>query len=225
MKTIAVIPARAGSKGIIGKNSKLLEGRPLIEYTIEAALNSNIDKIVVSTDCKEIKKISNRYKIEVVTRPNEMARDQSPTLLAIQHALQDIDVGFSNVMTLQPTSPFRTAIHINESIDTFNQESSADSLVSIVEIPHNMSSQKSMYLSNNMLVGDYSICRRQEVVKKFARNGAIYITRRDKLSEYLFGGNLLPYFMDSISSIDIDDMNDWRLSELILRGLNSKYSG
>ena len=225
MKTIAVIPARAGSKGIIGKNSKLLEGRPLIEYTIEAALNSNIDKIVVSTDCKEIKKISNRYKIEVVTRPNEMARDQSPTLLAIQHALQDIDVGFSNVMTLQPTSPFRTAIHINESIDTFNQESSADSLVSIVEIPHNMSSQKSMYLSNNMLVGDYSICRRQNVVKKFARNGAIYITRRDKLSEYLFGGNLLPYFMDSISSIDIDDMNDWRLSELILRGLNSKYSG
>jgi len=219
MKILGVIPARGGSKGIKKKNIRLLGNKPLIAYTIESALNSKLDRVVVSTDCEEIADISRSYGAEIMMRPSALAGDHTPTLPVLQDVYKNLNVCYDALMTLQPTSPFRNEHHIDESMKIYNKEKEVDSLVSVVEIPHNMSDKKTMCLKDGALVGDIWVYRRQEINKTYARNGAIYITKRDKLTSYIFGGEILPYIMDKISSIDIDDMQDWELSELVLRGM------
>ena len=217
MRILGVIPARCGSKGIKRKNIKSLGGRPLISYTIESALNSKLDRVVVSTDCEEIANISISYGAEVVMRPAYLATDNAPTLPVLQDVYKNLDIQYDALMTLQPTSPFRNDQHINKSIDVYSKEKKADSLVSVVEVPHNMSSKKIMSLKEGVLIGGCEVIRRQKIDKVYARNGAIYITNCNKLANYIFGGVVIPYIMDKVSSIDIDDMQDWELSELIVK--------
>ena len=100
MKILGIIPARAGSKGIPKKNIKLLNGKPLIAYTIEAALASNLDRVIVSTDCKEIAGISKEYGAEVIIRSFNLAEDTTPTLPVLQHVVSKLEVEFDAVMTL-----------------------------------------------------------------------------------------------------------------------------
>ena len=137
MKILGVIPARGGSKGIPKKNIKLLNGKPLIAYTIEVALASNLDKVVVSTDCEEIASISKEYGADVIMRSENLAQDNTPTLPVLKDTINKIDSEYDAVMTLQPTSPFRTTKHIDEAIELFTSDKEADSLVSVVEVPHN----------------------------------------------------------------------------------------
>jgi len=217
---LGVIPARCGSKGIKKKNIKPLGGKPLISYTIESALNSELDRVVVSTDCKEIADISIYYGAEVVMRPLHLASDNAPTLRVLQDVYGKLNPQYDALMTLQPTSPFRNERHIDESIKIYSNEKKADSLVSVVEVPHNMSGEKVMLLKEGVLIGDFKVRRRQEINETYARNGAIYITNCNKLDDYIFGGVVIPYVMDKVSSVDIDDMQDWRLSQLILKGMN-----
>ena len=113
MKILAIIPARGGSKGIPRKNIKELNGLPLIAYTIKAALNSNIDRVIVSTDDQEIKEVSEKYGAEVMLRPSNLALDNTPTLPVLQEIQARLEEPYDAVMTLQPTSPFRTSKHIN----------------------------------------------------------------------------------------------------------------
>ena len=219
MKILGVIPARGGSKGIKKKNIRLLSNKPLIAYTIESALNSKLDRVIVSTDCEEIADISRSYGAEIMMRPSALANDHTPTLPVLQDVYKNLNVYYDALMTLQPTSPFRNEHHIDESMKIYNKEKEIDSLVSVVEIPHNMSDKKTIFLKDGVLVGGARVYRRQEINKTYARNGAIYITSYNKLVNYIFGGRILPYIMDKISSIDIDDMQDWELSELVLRGM------
>lgn len=214
MKILGIIPARGGSKGILKKNIKLLNGKPLIVYTIEEALKSKLDKVIVSTDCEEIAEISRKYDVEVMQRPKKLAEDITPTLPVLQDVVLRLDKKFDAVMTLQPTSPLRTFKHINESIVIFENDKDADSLVSVVEVPHNFIPKKIMHLNGKYLFGNMEAERRQDTTTMYARNGAaIYITKIEKLNEYIFGGKILPYFMKPIDSFDIDSIEDWEIIE------------
>lgn len=218
MKTLGIIPARGGSKGIPKKNIKLLNGKPLIAYTLEAALSSTIDRVVVSTDCQEIAQIAKQFGVEVIIRPSDLAKDSTPTLPVLQYTVNNINETFDAVVTLQPTSPLRVAKHINEAIELFKNDDMADSLVSVIEVPHNYMPEKLMDIKGKYLVGNSEAKRRQEINKAYARNGAaIYITKSSRLDDYIFGGNILPYFMEKINSVDIDYIEDWEIVNRIIR--------
>lgn len=218
MKALGVIPARGGSKGIPQKNIKLLNGKPLIAYTIEAALSSNLDKVVVSTDCNEIAEVAHSYSVEVLMRDKLLSGDLVPTLPVIQNVVLRFDEQFDAIVTLQPTSPLRGCLHINEALDLFSSDNNADSLVSVLEVPHNFSPEKLMTLEGGYLQGENHPKRRQDIQKMFARNGAaIYITRISNISNYIFGGRIVPYFMSKMDSFDIDDLEDWSIVSKLMR--------
>ena len=214
MKILGIIPARGGSKGITKKNIKLLNGKHLIAYTIEAALASNLERVIVSTECSEIANISLSYGAEIIMRPMHLAEDESPTLPVLQDVVSKLNEKYDAVMTLQPTSPFRTIDDINNSIELFENDKEADCLVSVVNVPHNYSPEKLMDYDGKYLHGNCNVNRRQDVQTLYARNGAaISITKTKRLGEYIFVGNILPYFMNKLNSIDIDDMEDWNIAE------------
>jgi N-acylneuraminate cytidylyltransferase len=226
MKILGIIPARGSSKGIPRKNIKLLGGKPLIFWTIESSLNSILNRVIVSTEDVEIANISKHYGAEVLMRPMRLSQDTTPTLDVLQHILSQIDCNYDAVMTLQPTSPFRKTCHIDESIRLFEKNSEADSLVSVVQIPHQFSPNSAMVIDPNgwavpHLENSPLITRRQEKPIFFARNGAaIYITRTNNIKEFVFGGNVLPYLMKKIESIDLDDLEDWILAEALMESTN-----
>ena len=224
---IAIIPARGGSVSIPDKNICLLNGKPLINYTIDAAKKSKIDKIYVSTDSEKISRIVKKENIEVIFRPKELATDTSSTLSVIQYCLKRIsNCKIDFVMTLQPTSPLRTFNHINESIELFINNNEADSLVSIQKVPHNFVPESLMKIDHNGYLSNYKenskkVYRRQEKNIYYARNGAaIYITRTEKLKNYIFGGKIIPYFMDAFSSVDIDSYDELKMAEIVLKNYN-----
>jgi len=226
MKVLGIIPARGGSKGIPRKNIKLLNGKPLISYSIRAARESRLlDRVVVSTEDEEIAATARAFGAEVVMRPADLARDDTPTLAVLQRVVSDLRgdcYECDAVMTLQPTSPLRTARHIDEAIRTMGADPLADSLVSCVAVPHNFTPSSLMRLSNQGYLTPYlegaPITRRQEKEVLYARNGAaIYLTRVERLANYVFGGRLLPYYMDAEASVDIDTMEDWARAAAILQ--------
>jgi len=217
MKTLGVIPARGGSKGVPKKNIKLLHGKPLIAYTIEAAIASNIDRVVVTTDCQQIAKVSKKYGAEVIKRSAYLSCDTTPTLPVIQDAVKKFQFECDAVVTLQPTSPLRTCKHINEALDLFKSNEDADSLVSVVSVPHNFMPNKQMILNGDYLIGSSHPKRRQELDMVYARNGAaIYITKTINLDHYIFGGLIVPFYMSKLVSFDIDDLEDWKIVERVM---------
>lgn len=228
MRILAIIPARGGSKGVSRKNIRLLGGKPLIAWTIEAARGArSLDRVVVSTDDDEIASISRRYGAEIpFMRPAELAADDTPTLPVLRHAVERLKAeegcyAPDAVMTLQPTSPLRTADHIDDAAALFRSDPSADSLVSCIRVPHIYHPRSVMrHGENGYLVSylrDEMLTRRQEKDPVYARNGpAICITRTERLGEFVFGGRLIGYEMDEISSVDIDDLDDFARAERML---------
>ena len=217
MKVLAIIPARFGSKGIPKKNSKLLQGKPLISYTIEASINSLVNHTIVSTDSFEISDIAKGYGLEVHNRSDYLSKDDTPTLSVIQNVINNINDRYDAVMTLQPTSPLRSSLHINEAINLFCENKLADSLVSVVQTPHNYLSEKQMLINGDFIFGNSHPLRRQECKISYSRNGAaIYLSKIELLKTSILGLKIIPYIMDKIHSIDIDDMEDWLIAESIL---------
>ncbi len=221
MNIVAIIPARGGSKGIVGKNKKLLIGKPLIQYTLDAALASSQFKlIIVSTDDQDIADLCLSQNVQVQFRPEHLCGDLVPTLPVLQHVISNSNIDIDAVMTLQPTSPLRTSQHIIEAIELFKQNHEADSLVSVVKVPHNFNPESLMKIEGNYLVNYLEvnpILRRQDKKTYFARNGAaIYITKRQQLEKSIFGGKIIGYEMAAIDSLDIDNIEDWEMAELIL---------
>jgi len=222
LKSIGIIPARGGSKGIPHKNLVDFAGKPLIAYTIEEALKSSLDKVVVSTDCEKISEVVLEYGVEVIKRPQNLSGDQTPTLPVIQHALNSIKMKFDLIATLQPTSPLRKAKHIDEAIDLIKKYEDADSLVSVVKVPHNMVPISLMIKKEDFVetLEDVkeSTLRRQDKPSFYARNGAaIYLTKYEKIKNYIFGGKILGYEMNRINGIDIDDLSDLEIAEIFLK--------
>ncbi len=214
-KSLGIIPARGGSKSIPWKNITNLHGKPLIAYTIEAALNSDLSRVVVSTDAEKIANVARDYNVEVMMRPAELARDDTPTLPVLQHVVETIDEIFDYIVCLQPTSPFRSANNINEALKLFENNQKADTLVSMVKVPHNMNPYSIMKLNEKGYLDKYInqnnlVLRRQEKPAFYARNGPAILTLSiDRLmSGKLYTGKTIPYLMTTINSIDIDTEED-----------------
>jgi len=234
-KILAVIPARGGSKSIPKKNIRPLHGKPLIEYTFDAAKASRLlGRVIVSTDDEQIARIARRNKIEVpFLRPASLANDDSPTLPVIQHAVvylqENEDYRPDYVVILQPTSPLRTGTHIDEAIRILI-ETGADSVVSVTEVPHQYNPCSIMKIEQGRLLsftnGAESYTRRQLKPVVYARNGAaIYAFRYETLikKKSLYGDDCRPYLMSKADSIDIDDSIDFEFAEFILSGRKESH--
>lgn len=218
LKKIAIIPARSGSKGLPNKNILMLLDKPLIAYTIEAAIKSNeFQRVIISTDSLEYKEISEKYGAEVILRDEYLSNDKATSFMVIEDVLKKIKIeNFDYFMLLQPTSPFRDEKHITESIEEFEKEySNLDFLVSMTESSKSADLIKRIgndkTLKNYDL--DYSNYRRQDG-KEYYPNGAIFIGKVDKYLEkkHFFGEKTLAYFMNKEDSIDIDDRLDFEIA-------------
>lgn len=226
MKILGVVPARGGSKGIPRKNIVFLAGKPLITYTLEAAIKAErLNRIIVSTEDEEIASLCRVWGVEVLNRPVELADDKASTrsvLLDVIERMAKEKYFPDAVMTLQPTSPLRRSTHIDDAASLFVSDSEADSLVSCEQIPHTHHPLSVMRKDTDGYLRPFhdvlQPTRRQDKDEVFARNGAaIYITKTENLSSYIFGGRLLPYLMTRQESIDIDSYSDLIAAEKILR--------
>lgn len=227
MGVIAVIPARGGSKGIPRKNLVSLAGRPLIGYAVEAACGAHtVDRVLVTTDDPEIADVAKTLGAEApFLRPAELASDSAPMLSVLLHVLAWLDARGEMVealVLLQPTSPMRTSLHIDEAV-TLYRSTVASSVVSVVEVPHQFNPVSVMKLSaHGTLVPFFDdqaiITRRQDKPKVYARNGpAVLVCHPDTLrSGELYGASCMPYLMSEEDSLDIDCPRDLVLSEQAL---------
>ncbi|WP_139470512.1 cytidylyltransferase domain-containing protein [Campylobacter armoricus] len=219
--TLAIIPARAGSKGIKNKNLVLLNDKPLLYYTIKAAKNSKyIDKIVLSSDGDEILKYGETQDIDVLKRPKELALDDTTSDKVILHAL-NFYKDYENIILLQPTSPFRTNIHIDEAFLKFKNENS-NALISVIEYDNKI--LKAFIDNNGNLKGicndKYPFMPRQKLPKTYMSNGAIYIIKTDLFlkNPSFLQENTKYFLMDEISSFDIDSLEDLEKAKRIKIG-------
>ena len=223
---LAIIPARGGSKRLPNKNILNLNGKPLIAWTIEAALKSRyIDKIVVSSDSDKILKVARSYKnILCLKRPYHLATDTAKTTDVVKHALENVKEKYDYIILLQPTSPLRTEKHIDEAIE-FLDRKNADAVVSVCEMEHSplWSNTLPEDLSmKNFLREDIKGKRSQDLPKYYRLNGAIYICKTDRFLEentFFIKDNIYAYVMDKMSSVDIDDEFDFGLAESIIKSL------
>jgi CMP-N,N'-diacetyllegionaminic acid synthase len=216
MHVVGLIPARGGSKGIPRKNLAPLGGRPLIAWTIDAALGSAaVSDVVVTTDDPEIAGVAVETGVRVLDRPEELAQDETPMLQVVEHALseQDCDV----LVLLQPTSPLRGAIHIDESVELL-RTSGAEAVLSVVEVPHRFGLASLMAIDGDRIIPvQPGPATRQVKQKVYARNGpAILALRTDRIGHDLYAGDLRPYVMDARDSVDVDEPFDLELAEFLL---------
>jgi CMP-N-acetylneuraminic acid synthetase len=216
---LALIPARGGSRGIPEKNLAPCAGRPLIEWTLDAARGSTlVTRVVVSTDSSAIAAEARKHDVEVLDRPPELAGDEVPMLDVVRNAVERAGP-LEAVAVLQPTSPLRRAEHVDEALRILADED-CDVVVSVVEVPHNLRPGKLMALRERRLVplGSDPLHRHTEPV--YARNGpAVLALRPDRVGDDLYGGDVRPYLMSTLDSIDVDDPDDLRLAELLLVSL------
>lgn len=222
LKVVAVIPARGGSKRLPGKNLIKLAGKPLIAWTIEAAIESaTFDEIVVSSDDNRILAEASKYdNIITLNRPDYLASDTATTTDAVAHALDELEdrgIRFHVVAVLQPTSPLRKAEDITAALGQF-LEHQGEILVSVCELDHPLEWSGALD-SNCRLVGLHnSLHRSQDYEKRYRLNGAIYICRRENIQagKPLIAEAPLAYVMPRLRSLDIDTSLDLKLCELIL---------
>lgn len=226
-KYLALIPARGGSKGVSKKNIVPLAGKPLITYTIEAALQSQYRlRVVVSTDDEEIAKIAQSAGAEIpFLRPAALARDETPTFPVVQHALQWLEQHECYqpelVVLLQPTSPLRRAKHIDQALELL-LSSKADSVVSLCEAEHSPYWMKKVDAEGRVrpfIKIEEEYTRRQDLPKVYRLNGAIVVTRSEIIMKEnrMLGDDTRAYIMKQEDSIDIDTELDFKLAELIIR--------
>lgn len=225
MKNIAIIPARSGSKGLPHKNIKFLVDKPLIAYTIEAALQSELfDEVMVSTDSEAYAEIAREYGASVpFIRSTELSSDQASSWDVVKEVInwyQNIGEYYESLCLLQPTSPLRNEKHIKEAYHLY-KEKKASTVISVCEVDHSP-------LWTNILPENLSLTNfvspdiygksRQSLEKYYRLNGAIYIMNTNYLTANgdLYGQASFAYPMTKEASIDIDDMFDFEIAKLYL---------
>ncbi|MCX6553086.1 MAG: acylneuraminate cytidylyltransferase family protein [Acidobacteria bacterium] len=220
---LGLVPARAGSKGVPGKNTRLLAGRPLLAYTADAARASGvIDRLVLSTDDPAIAEVGRGLNIETpFLRPAELAADDSPMFPVIVHALSALEAGGwipDIVVLLQPTSPLRRPDHIVHAVRTL-VDVGADSVVSVVELPRHLSPDYVMRLEQGLLVSflpdGVRVTRRQDARAAYVRDGTVYACWRKTVLEQgsLYGRLSHPLILPASESLSIDTIDDWHEAE------------
>lgn len=224
MRIIGVITARGGSKGVPRKNIAKLGGRSLLSYTALAALSAQLlSRVIVSTDDDEIAVEAERCGIEVpFRRPAELARDETPTLPVLQHAVQFLEQTgetIDAICILQPTHPFRSSEDIDGCLELF-QTSGADSAMTVTEVPHEFNPHWVYFRSSDgslrLATGESTpIPRRQELPPAFHREGSVYVTRRDVLMRQnsIYGSRVVGYPVSAENRVNIDTLDDFRRAE------------
>jgi CMP-N-acetylneuraminic acid synthetase len=228
MPTLALIPARGGSKGIPRKNVRMLAGQPLIAWTIQAALASTrIDAVVVSTEDEEIAEVARNAGAEVpFMRPAKLSADDTPGIEPALHAIE-MPPAYDAVLLLQPTSPLRTTADI-DGVMALAAETNAPAIVSVCEAEDHPSWMYRLAPGGNLqrLFPGPNVDRRQDLPKVFSLNGAIYFGRTEWLraQRSFVGEGTIGYPMSVEDSVDIDGPLDWRLAEILLAERNGATS-
>ncbi len=230
-RLLAIIPARSGSKGLKDKNIRLLNKKPLIAYSIEAAIESGIfDTVHVSTDSQEYADIATNYGADEPFLRGEMnAGDSSSSWDAVREVLykyKSIGKEFDAIILLQPTSPLRSPEDIRTAYKLFI-DMKATSLTSVTEVDHPV--QWCFKLTDGCSMNDYvkspfKYCCRQELEKYYRENGAIYIVGAENIcnpSFDFYNDECVAYVMDRERSLDIDTLQDFVFAETVAK-MNTK---
>lgn len=230
MKTLVVIPARGGSKGIPHKNIKLLNGKPLICYSIDVARQFMADdNICVTTDDDEIIKVVEEYGLKVpFKRPDYLATDTCGSNEVIQHAYQffaEKGIEYDAILLLQPTSPFRKVEFLKEAVALYDD--SIDMVTSVKLSSCNPYYDGFEEDADGLLrisKGDGTIERRQDAPSVWQQNGSIYVINSKSLMEKGMAHftKIRKYAMSELYSVDIDNPFDWKVAELVI---NEKMIG
>ena len=227
-RILGLIPARSGSKGVPGKNTRLLLGRPLLEYTVRAAVDSGVlDRVVLSTDSPEIAECGRRLGLDVpFMRPAALAEDDTPMLAVIEHALDELQHQKwepDTVLLLQPTSPLRTPRHIRLAVELLHS-SRADSVITVVAVPQHLSPDYVMRIEAGrlrpFLDDGPRVARRQDARPAYMRDGTVYAFRTATLRRFgtIYGEDSRPLLIDAAESLSIDTAADWAAAERALAG-------
>lgn len=223
MNVLGLVPARAGSKGLPGKNTRLLHGKSLLAYAADAARASGVvTRVVLSTDGDAIAETGRACGLETpFLRPAELAGDETPMLPVIEHAVAALaGAGWEAdiVVLLQPTSPLRSGAHIRRSVELL-RETGADSVVSVVELPRHLSPDYVMRVDDGRLVPflpeGARVTRRQDARVACVRDGTVYAFWRRTLDEQhsIYGRDCRPMVVPADESLTIDTPADWAEAE------------
>lgn len=228
MKILGIIPARAGSKRIRGKNMKLLCGKPLTQYVIESALNSNLlDEIVVSSDDLGVLELATQFEgVISLRRPDEFAADTSPAIDYVVHTLDWMKKNkgetFDIVAVIQPTSPLTTNEDIDSTIQLLLNEDDADSSVSVVRLnqithPFKLKTIQDKWLKP-FLKKEKIILQASELPDVYTRNGSVYVARMSNIEKGIIAGEkCLAHIMPEERSVDINEPIDLDFAEFLLK--------
>lgn len=225
MSKIAIIPARSGSKGLKDKNIKELNGKPLMAYSIEAAINSKLfDCVHVSTDSEQYAQIARQYGAEVLfLRPAELSGDKTSSWDAVRFVLDEYEKRgrrYDELTLLQPTSPLRTSNDIKNAYQIYHDRK-AKAVISVCEMDHSPLSAETIASDGNMkgfAKKEYCDRPRQALPIYYRVNGAIYIVKIECLNDIaeLYNNECYAYIMKKECSVDIDDEMDFIVAEAIL---------
>ena len=225
MRNIAIIPARSGSKGVPDKNIRKLAGKPLIVYSIEAAIQSKMfDTVMVSTDSERYAEIARENGAEVpFLRSKKTSSDGASSWDAVAEVLEEyhkLGNDYETFMLLQPTSPLRTYLNIQEAYREM-MEKQANTIVSLCEMDHSPLQSNTLPESlslDNFIRTESKGKRRQDMERYYRFNGAIYLAKADFFEDNhdIYREKCFAYIMDKRSSIDIDDEYDFAIAEAIM---------
>ncbi|MFA9395562.1 MAG: cytidylyltransferase domain-containing protein [Halodesulfovibrio sp.] len=223
MTILAIVPARAGSKGVKNKNKRLVGGRPLIEWTLQACENIDDLDVAVSTDDKAILEIAKKYNVIAHERDASIAGDTTPMNDVIYDALVSVSAmtgkKYEKVMLLQPTAPMRRRSHVEEAIQ-LARSISCDSVMSVYKVTDCHPAR--MYtLADSSLIPYASEPKgslRQDLPDVYHRNGAIYLSNVKTFmsTRSIWGGDVAAYTMEKSDSVNIDDEDDLKIADFLL---------
>lgn len=222
---IGLVPARGGSKGIPRKNIKPLGGKPLIQWTIEAARASKcLDRLLVSTEDHEIKAVAGRLGVEVLDRPAALARDETPMLDVVDHALTALTAPPDVLVLLQPTSPFRRPETIKHAVETLRESADINSVAAVTPIPARYSPHRAFELWNGRLLRlleSKPLLRRQEAGDAYILAGTVYAARVKALEqdEGVWPYPCAPLIVEGDEAVNLDEPEDWDEAERRLAGM------
>ena len=222
MKTVAIIPARGGSKGVPGKNLRELAGKPLLAHSIEDALEADsVDVIYVSTDDEQIATTARNYGAEIIERPTALANDTSSSESALLHGLEILaqqQIYPDLLVFLQCTSPFRSGLDIDTAIEKLRNEQ-ADSLLSVSPSHRFLWQEKPDGTADSLNYNYQKRPRRQDMVPQFVENGSIYIFKPWVLKETgkRLGGKIVLHCMPEIAALEIDSPLDFLMADYLMQ--------
>jgi CMP-N,N'-diacetyllegionaminic acid synthase len=231
---LALVPARGGSKGLPGKNVRVLAGRTLLGHAAAAARDSGvIDRIVLSSDAPDIIDVARREGIDTpFVRPAALAQDDTPMLPVIEDAVQRLEASgwpVEIVVLLQPTSPLRTPGHIARAVALL-RETGADSVVTVVEVPRHLSPDYVMRIDDGQLrpflAEGARVTRRQDARIAYVRDGTVYAFWRRTLATHgsIYGTDCRPLVIPAAESLTIDTPDDWAEAERRVAGVEHPRS-